>query len=418
MGVLSRRCWAMRWPLSIMALGASSTGGCSPEAALPSTVTRDSLAITITESTSPSWTDDSAWHLADVPVLDLVETGTGESHNFFQVRDFARLSSDRLLVVDGGSRAMRVYDARGRFVRSLGRRGEGPGEFRIFPMVDILGDGRIVARDYLPGGQAGEFTLDAGLIGTFLQPMGVLPMRQRVRGEHLWGVADVGSWNEEAAGFGLKRSEVLVGRLHDLVHLDTLAVLVGDEVIGTLVGDAVPLMGRRLAVVPDGNGDLIVGTADAMEYSKIDGDSGEVRSIVRIQGIDLTATRREVDNERRMRLGGNPSPVTRELIESLPVPRTKPAYEQLIVDEGGNVWAGEFLGLARRNDSRRWYVWDQAGMWLGVVRTPARFQVFRIGTDEILGVWRDVNDVEHPQVLRLRRANPTSLTGFSYRRVL
>ena len=73
----------------------------------------------------------------------------------------------------------------------------------------------------------------------------------------------------------------------------------------------------------------------------------------------------------------------------------------MTVDIEGNVWAGEFLGLARYDEAQEWYVWDSSGVWLGKVQTPARFELMRVGADEVLGVWRDVNDVEHPQVLRL-----------------
>ena len=44
---------------------------------------------------------------------------------------------------------------------------------------------------------------------------------------------------------------------------------------------------------------------------------------------------------------------------------------------------------------------DSSGAWLGVVETPARFELMRIGLDEVFGVRRDLDDVEHPQVLRL-----------------
>ena len=38
---------------------------------------------------------------------------------------------------------------------------------------------------------------------------------------------------------------------------------------------------------------------------------------------------------------------------------------------------------------------------LGGVDRPARFGLMRVGADEVFGVRRDVDDVEHPQVLRL-----------------
>ncbi len=390
----------LRLALGGLSLAAGAVG-CGPGAPHSSPAQRDSLGIAIVESTSPSWAEGSAWSVAEAPVLDLVRTGSGDMHAFVQVRDFARLANGSLMLVDGASGEIRLYGRRGQFQRSFGGRGDGPGEFRLFPMVDVLRDGRIVARDLVPGGQASTFTVDAGLTGTFVQPKGVFPIGQLVVGQHLWGVVEGPARREDPNRLGLKRSELRVGRVSDLGLFDTLAVVEGNETVGTAVGDAVPLMGRQTAVVPDGTGHLIVGTADEMEFQRIDGGSGAVVSIARIAGIDLGVSRRDVEAERRTRLGGGSSPATRELIANLPVPGRKPAYEQLIVDEEGNVWAGEYLGLARRHDSRRWHVWNEAGTWLGVVTTPARFRVMRIGIDEMLGVRLDENDVEHPQVLGL-----------------
>ena len=110
---------------------------------------------------------------------------------------------------------------------------------------------------------------------------------------------------------------------------------------------------------------------------------------------------RDVARERELRLGPSPSTLVRRIVERLPDPVAKPAYQRMLVDGEGNVWAGEFLGLLRRDVSQKWYVWDGDGAWLGIVEAPERFELFRVGTDEVLGVWRDDNDVEHPQVLRL-----------------
>ena len=154
-------------------------------------------------------------------------------------------------------------------------------------------------------------------------------------------------------------------------------------------------------VVPTGRGEVVVGLADGLEYSILDGQSGRVRLIARIPGIPLAVTEEEVDRELQVRMGPNPTPYVRDLVDRLPFPTEKPAYQRMLLDAEGNVWAGEYLGLVRRYESQDWYVWDSSGVWLGVVETPARFELMRVGVDEVFGVWRDLNDVEHPQVLRL-----------------
>ncbi|MXW10073.1 MAG: hypothetical protein F4X47_16240 [Gammaproteobacteria bacterium] len=50
-----------------------------------------------------------------------------------------------------------------------------------------------------------------------------------------------------------------------------------------------------------------------------------------------------------------------------------------------------------------WLVLGPDGNWLGSVEIPENFRVTDIGLDEILGVWEDELDVQHPQVRRLDR---------------
>ena len=61
------------------------------------------------------------------------------------------------------------------------------------------------------------------------------------------------------------------------------------------------------------------------------------------------------------------------------------------------------MAMTELEESTDWEVFSPAGEWLGSVRTPARFTVFEIGEDYVLGSWRDNMDVEHVQVLRLKR---------------
>jgi hypothetical protein len=55
------------------------------------------------------------------------------------------------------------------------------------------------------------------------------------------------------------------------------------------------------------------------------------------------------------------------------------------------------------DDPGRWTVFDPEGRMLGTVATPARFRVFEIGTDYVLGVWADDMDVEHVRLFTLEK---------------
>ena len=367
----------------------------------PTSASRDSLGVRIVESVAPSWGVGAGWVIEEEPVVDLVETGSGDMHLFLGVRDLLR-TDDHLVVADGLSRQIRVYGADGFFLRAFGGPGEGPGEFSFLAELALMDNGRLVAQDYAPGGGGAEFDLESGLVGTFSRPQMVYPLSQVVPSQAIWGSDERVILGDDRSSQGLRRPLMTVVRLSpDRASSDPIVSIPGDEVIFVPDADAIPIMGRRTHAVPTGDGGLVIGTADAMEYSRVEARSGRVELIARIIGVSLEVSRDEAEREKQVRLGPRASPRVREIYADISVPDRKPAYQQMLVDAEGNVWAGEFLGLARRDEPQDWYVWDSSGVWLGVVETPARFELMRVGESEVFGVRRDVDDVEHPQVLRL-----------------
>ena len=387
--------------LPVLAMAATAVAGCEA-ASVPPNTSRDSLGVTIVESAAPLWGARDAWRIEEEPILDLAETGPGEMHTFFRVRDVLRAGSGHLAVADGGSQQVRVYDAAGRFVRAFGGPGDGPGEFRSLWTVVLRPDGRLVALDRAAGGSGAEFDLGSGLVSSLRMPEGVSPVRHPVPSDVVWGLDLAPGVDEERRRAGVRRPPVTIVRLsEDRMSADPVTSLPGYENLTITEGDDIPIMGRLPHAVPDGEGRIAMGTADALEYSIVDGRTGELRLIARIPGVPLTVSSAEVDRERQEWLGPDPSPFIRDFMARLPEPAEKPAYQRMLVDADGNVWAGEYLGLARRDEPQEWYVLDSSGAWLGVVETPARFELMRVGLDEVFGVRRDVDDVEHPQVLRL-----------------
>ena len=64
-------------------------------------------------------------------VLSLGGDFAGENTSFADVEGIGVSRSGNLYVLDGQDRSVRVFDARGRFIRRFGRQGGGPGEFQV-----------------------------------------------------------------------------------------------------------------------------------------------------------------------------------------------------------------------------------------------------------------------------------------------
>lgn len=97
------------------------------------------------------------------------------------------------------------------------------------------------------------------------------------------------------------------------------------------------------------------------------------------------------------------SAVVREVMDLQPERTHRPAYRDMVVDARGHVWLRKHLGLHEADEPTEWLIFDPTGQWLGSVRLPPRFHIFRIGPDWILGKRPDELDVEHIQLLSLTR---------------
>ena len=85
--------------------------------------------------------------------------------------------------------------------------------------------------------------------------------------------------------------------------------------------------------------------------------------------------------------------------DAMPVAPYMPAYATVRADALGNLWVADYDPLVAR--APRWSVFNAEGVWLGVVTTPEGFRPLDIGSDYVLGLWRDENDVEHVGMYQL-----------------
>jgi hypothetical protein len=82
-----------------------------------------------------------------VPELEIADGADADGFYFGAVSGVAEGPSGSVYVHDHVTPTLRLYDARGRFVRTIGRTGSGPGEYRRISGVATLPDGRVLLLD-------------------------------------------------------------------------------------------------------------------------------------------------------------------------------------------------------------------------------------------------------------------------------
>ncbi|HEU0080140.1 MAG TPA: hypothetical protein VFQ76_21005, partial [Longimicrobiaceae bacterium] len=155
---------------------------------------------------------------------------------------------------------------------------------------------------------------------------------------------------------------------------------------------------EQVAAVPDG---FFYGSSDAYEIRRYD-VAGKLLRIVRGPGGVRPVTPADIERykeERRRNVDASFRQAQERSLAAMPFPETMPAHGDIQADRAGNLWVSDFQVTS--DDAGRWTVFDPEGRMLGTVSTPARFRVFDIGSDYVLGVWRDDLDVEHVRVFSL-----------------
>lgn len=412
-------------------LGLAACGGQGEPETGVTTRARDSAGILIVENAGPGW-GESGWRVADTPSVDIGGAAAGPESEFSRVVGTARLSDGRLAVANVATSEVRWFDPAGAFIQASGRQGSGPGEFQLIGgMWPGVGDSVLVAdlraqrltvldgsgayaRSFALGGRAGlqvgERGVSLALPQGWLADGGVVGLEMPLR------------VNEPRDG--AYRDTVTVVRFDaNGAVLDTVGRFPGIEMVQsvlTFAGQTVPTpnpvpLGRQTVVGVSGRA-VFVATNDAWEIQERS-SSGRLVRLVRLAAPDVPVTDEDVATHRAEQL---------ELMEGLPelrnvppdlkeqivsrvrttaYPSTFPYVVGLLTSPDGHLWVQE---VTRPGDRRaRFAVFDSTGAFLGRVRMPERFQPSRIGDAEVVGIWRDADDVEHVRVYPIdRTASP------------
>lgn len=371
--------------------------------------TRDSLGIPIVENGAPA-AIRAPWSLDTVSVIDIGSQSADPSQEFSGFVIPVLLSDGRIVVANSGSSELRFFGPNGAWVKSVGRRGGGPGEFEDLGWLDAG------AGDTLR-------TYDWGLrrLSVF-SPEGdfVRPVFLHAGGE-LWSPRPLGMLGDGrliAQSQNAVTLESRPGAGRDTVPLfaldlirgvaDSLGNFPGHESMihtgkGSVSAGSLPF-GKDLHVLVHGSR-VYVGTADGPEVLVL-GTDGKVERVVRWTAAPVPVTPADIEaytqamsqefapgqEERRERF------LLR--LKQTPFPKWKPAYAGLLAGPEGSIWI-------RRYTEPDWSaptdfeVFDSTGRWLGEVRMPAGYVPIRITADAVVGTWSDDNDVKHVRVYRL-----------------
>jgi hypothetical protein len=353
------------------------------------------------------------WSIDPNPMVRIGGAREEPGQQLYRVAGAIRLSDGRLVVANAGSVEIYYYDRAGEFVRAVGGRGGGPGEFQWLDWIAKLDGDTIVAYDSSErrvswfddqGELARAVTVRASSDVRWPSPVGVfddgsLLVRQYISPEDYAGLHH---WM-----FRLLRYDAATGSMAPLGKFrgeDSFHVPVGRGVANY----GVPFGPSTAVGLTDSS--FYVAHNDRFEIRFYE-PSGTLRRIVRRAQPVVPVTDELADRFREAALELLPSERRSQLetvLDDIPVPETVPAFGSayyvgrlpaVMLDEAGNLWVLEYTW--HRNEATHWSIFDGDGVAVAQLTLPAGYEPLHVGTGHVVLRTRDELDVESVQVHRL-----------------
>ena len=390
--------------------------------------TLETVVETIGDTTVVRTLSGSVWgeEAALVPEITIGMLDGPEEYLFGRIWSLAVNDGGTVYVLDRLEQHVRVFDSLGVYLETLGRRGEGPGEFSSAEAISVLPDGRLAVRDpenqrvavFGPGpGETAEWRYAAGAYTRS-------PLFADARGRTYLLASDQDRLRE----VGLIMQIIVLGP--DGTPLDTLPEPSSDyqppfvraEAPGILVSYGVPFTPRfHWTVHPSGH--FLTGLSSDYRID-LARDDGVLRIKRSRDPVPASTAERAYQRER----------VVGSIRRSLPgwdwdgpaIPSHKPFFQELLAGRDGRIWVRLWTeGRPVDNvdhdpddpgslpviweEETRYDVFEPDGTYLGVVVAPDELSTFPAPVfdgDRVWAVTADELGVERVVRYRISHGAP------------
>jgi len=377
----------------------------------------DSAGISVVHNPDRgTWASGQGWKVKEV--LSIGETAGDAKYQFGQIVGVDVDGAGQIYVADMQARDIRVYDPSGKYVRTVGGPGAGPGEFGAqIGGVEVAGDELWVPD--LGNQRLSRLSLEGKPLGnTHLDFLKAMPMR--------WDQMPTGRLVAQLRHFGFTQADAapspdaIVAVNADGTFGDTLQKLPVGESMRISAGRA---QTRLFAAEPlwdaAADGRLLSGRTDEYRLEVRD-SSGRLTRIITRAATPKPVTDRDKNvilDAYRKRFAQQGAGLSADAIEAflktIQFADDYPEFAMLALGPQGSIWAqrvrsgaelaGGKEGTFDPQDigSNDWDVFDAQGKYLGVVIFPERYQPIRVVGDRFYGIARNDLDVQIVKVYQV-----------------
>lgn len=370
------------------------------------------LACDVRPPAPATVTAPAVWGVDPDPIIEIGARQAPDAPSLYRVSDVLALPGDSVLVVNGGSAELLLFDPRGRLARRIGQPGGGPGEYDrisgvlyvppdslfVFDstrrrLTAVTMDGAVAFTSQVPIPEsadalyrlAGRLTPNRLVLVPAANP--ALPARDPVS----WATAPLLTYDRAR-----EVSEDL-GPEWRVEMLSQPPFAVRRPLGGTT---ATVVSGGRVYVSDAGGSTVAV-------HDSVGAVVGVFPWIRPRQTVTTKMWKAAVESASRTARTARQREARRRWYSQFQPPDSAPAIAAMRADPDGHLWVRNYR-ISEPSGPAVWSVLREDGTWLADVITPEGLHLYSATRDAILGVWKDEFGVEHVRVHALAR--PAAVT--------
>lgn len=366
----------------------------------------DSAGVEVVTNRAGIWAEGDQWRVRSEPDLTIGTFEGDPVYELYQVQHARRLGNGTIVVLNSGTKELRFYDELGKHSSSVGREGEGPGEFQAPGRLFVTANDTMMVWDFRLK-RMSVFDRSGVFVRSFSLGSAPGSHSANVVFENRTLLVTTGTMFTPASEGGAQRDTISY-ILYDLDgdSIASLGTFPGqDRFVRTAnrsVSVSTMIFGRSTFRAARGSS-LYVAQNNGYVIDEYEPDGRFIRSIRR-DVAPTVVTDDMVASEVAFRMERMPESMRSSmasLFDEMPKPETLPYYSAVLTDPEGFLWVETFRTLA--SPKFEWTVFDSRGRMLGQVAFPDDLTVYEIGSDYVLGRWQDESEVEHIRMHRLDR---------------
>ncbi len=380
-------------------------------------VVRDSAGVAIVDNGGRgAWGAGDAWRFDEV-----LRIGTAQAEPHYQFRLIVSLAVDRtgnIYVLDGRAQHVNVYNASGKYLRTVGSPGNDPGELSRHTAAILVGRGDTVFVVDPLMQRVDRYAPDGSYAGAFRVPRNEgLGVRWELteRNTLLQQVVSRSASDQPRAG---PQYNLILERSTDGTIQDTVMHLTVSEAVQFNASRPQARLFAPEAVWTLLPGDRIASGINDKYRIEIRGLDGELKRVIirptkrkRVSDADRQAMLKAM-RESLERTGTSPQAASR--VSSLfSIGDYYPAIGNMLAGPDNSLWVQQIRTVKEADaegggvdasgiGSPAFDVFDADGRLLGTVTFPDRFTPMRFVGETVYGTWRDDMDLEYVMVLARR----------------